>query len=111
MCKAVLYPTSGPPIRVFVSNISMTGIGLRCTTPLMTGGRYRVTVEAGPLTLRSGMQVVRCVRHDARSWEVGARLDAGDLAAHRRECAPAKVAPSRLKESVPRNPTQMLGVR
>lgn len=108
MCKALLYPPSGPPLRVLVSNISMTGVGLRTTQPLNLGAGYRVTVEVGPLTLRSGVEIVRCVPRDDRSFEVGGRLDVTDLAAGRRESAlgrrdAAAAAPARLARSVPRN--------
>jgi len=104
VCKAVLYPDSGPPLRAAVANISLTGIGLRLSTPLMTGSRYRLTLEAGPLSLRCAVRVIRCTPQDPRTWHAGCSLDPSDLAAHR-------ASPSKLKFSIPRSPTHMLSVR
>jgi hypothetical protein len=101
VCKALLYPASGPPVRVAVANISMTGIGLRLSSPLMSGSRYRLTLEAGPLQLRCGVQVVRCTTTDHRTWHLGCTLEPSDLAAHRAN-------PAKLKSSIPRNPSHML---
>ncbi|MFN4241743.1 MAG: PilZ domain-containing protein [Tepidisphaerales bacterium] len=105
VCKALVYPPSGPPVRVLVSNISLTGVGLRSVTPLEPGSGYRVTLEAGPLSLRSGVEVVRCTPRSDRSYDIGARLDATDLAAQRRQQAGVRCAPAKVAHAVPRNPS------
>ncbi len=84
----MLYPLAGGqvPTKVFLCNISATGVGLRSTSAIDPGSVWRMKIEAGPLTW-SGRVEIRHTRpsKDNRSYDLGATLERVDhaSAAHR----------------------------
>lgn len=108
VCKGVLFPEEGTPAKVFLSNISLSGVGFRSVKAMMPGSEHKLVVEAGPMTLRTLVRIVRCDRKDEKTWDVGCMFVRSDLAQEQRREA---IGPARLKEAVSRNPTRMLTPR
>lgn len=108
MCKGVLYSEEGLPAKVFLSNISLSGVGFRAVKPMMTGSEHKLVVEAGPMSLRTLVRIVRCERKDEKTWDVGCAFVRSDLANEQRREA---IGPARIKEALARNPTRMLRPR
>jgi hypothetical protein len=64
----------------FVSNISMNGVGFHTRKPLEIGGKYRITVEVGPLKWSTRLRVVACRHHpESETFDCGAEFIGNEL--------------------------------
>jgi len=85
VAKASIRPDS--PVQVasmtmagFVSNISMNGVGFHTRKPLEVGGKYRITVEVGPLKWSTRLRVVACRPHpESETFDCGAEFIGNEL--------------------------------
>ena len=98
--RGTVFPPTGAPYRVVVSNISGRGVGLEAAEPIEPGGHYRIALEAGPMRHRSPLRVVSCRR----------RFDAGATGHETYDVGAEFVMntwepPRRPVERVPRNPS------
>src|SRR4051812_44156579 len=57
--------------QVLVTDVSLHGVGLRCSTELTMGAMYFIEIGVGPLYLSSKMRVVRSVQRSDGTWDIG----------------------------------------
>ena len=57
--------------QAFVLNISLTGIGLRCTGPVNVGEGYEIDIGTGPLKLHAKVRVANCRPRNDGTFDVG----------------------------------------
>ena len=71
---ASLTPVEKPEaekLQAFVLNISLGGIGLRCTGAVNVGEAYEIDIGTGPLKLHAKLRVANCRPRGDGTFDVG----------------------------------------
>ncbi|HLL90136.1 MAG TPA: PilZ domain-containing protein [Tepidisphaeraceae bacterium] len=97
-------PPTGGPRRVCLSNVSMHGVAFRTPLPIEPGTRYRLKIEAGPMTMAGRVRVVACRDKGNHLYEVGAEFVTTEI-------DPAAASHPAQAARVARNATRMLAPR
>lgn len=56
---------------VTVTDVSLHGVGFRCTQQLALDAMFEIEIGVGPLHLSSRMRIVRSLRRDDGTWDSG----------------------------------------
>lgn len=99
------WPVIEPTLRVYLTNLSMGGVGFRVPRVLEAGRTGRMRIEIGPIKFVSRLEVVRATLREDRVMEVGARFVRDEVGTG--NTRPAMVNQP-IMTAVPRNPCRVL---
>ncbi len=78
LAVATLQPASGDTqieCQVLVCNLSLGGVGFRCSQKIRVGETYRITLGTGPLFLNARIRIMNVRSRPDGAFDVGAEFN------------------------------------